>query len=229
MAALGDRQKNYSLIENQCSICKKPSNLLLPVYANHVYEHLTSSTSFAKESKEGIIANLMDQLINHQKDQKSLGWWRDPKCYSKHSLAYLDLENESLSQVQGKLMQFIDYFQRNVRECLNVAVLRENSFEEQISDALCEFLRYSEVIGLVAAVKSFASVYHSIYVTLRLKVINEAERYKLTPEIIENSLPGTLTYLLAAVFESCSDPDQFKLLDLNSIMCRAISLTVGYT
>lgn len=227
MAAAGDRQKNYASIEYQCSICRKPSNLLLPLYASQVFEHLNSSTSFTKDiPKDDLLKSFIYQLNLREKDPLALGWWRNPTCYSKHSLAHLDLESEALSQVQAKLMQYMDYYYQNTRACLNIVVIREHSFEEQITDSLCELLRYTEVIGLVPAVKSFGCVYHSLYTTLRLRIINEAERYKDTPGIIEHCSPSQLYFLLKTFLKSCQDPAQFKDLDLNSIMCRLLSLTV---
>lgn len=222
----GDRGRNFNSLELMCPICKKPSNVQLPVYEQSMIDLLSKSSTPLEVSDADFLAKLINELADTIEHTNRQGWWRDTTCYKKHSLARFELQSDHIQLTRDRIYAFIrESFVAN-EKVLNKINPSTRTGVEEMADALVEILRYSELYGFVPTIQNFGQVYSSLYMTFRLMIITEAEKHKDKPELIETRVfSSMLGCLLAVVFKELETEDFLKI-DLNALYCRAAVLIV---
>jgi hypothetical protein len=224
----GDKSKNFKQMELMCPICKRPSNVQLPVYESSVIDLLSNAQKKSDTRESDFLATLTKELCLTLEDHMRQGWWRDTSCYNKRSLAQFELQSDHIQLTNQKIYDFIKDNMMAREVILDEVNMTNRTSVEELADTMTDILRYTEVYGFVPTIQSFGQVYNSLYVTLRLIIITEAESLASKPELIGSIIfSKMLAHLLAVLFSGVESED-FEKIDLNSLFSRAAILSVNF-
>ena len=224
----GDKSKNYSTLELMCPICKKPSNVQLPIYESSIVELINNSQKKAEIAEQEYMPAFIGEITRVLRDNMQLGWWRDTRCYSKRTLAQFELQSDHIQSTNDKIYEFMRDHSTAREKVLNKINFTNHSVLEEMADAIADMLRYSEIYGFVPTIQSFGKVYNSLYLSLRLCIITESEKLNLKPECINTWVFSSMMGHLLAILFSSLETENFVQLDLNALFCRAAVLAVGF-
>lgn len=145
-----------------CPLCKKPSNLFLPVYSKDVYVALQSPHIFSKNFSLPAFVALLESGSH---DLSSLaGLSREAKDTIARQRGLV--ENLANQAVSDEIL-----FDDNMKEAVDGYDGQVGRFHKLIAGGIAQLLRYTDVYSLANAIKSYSEIYHNLYISLRLMLL----------------------------------------------------------
>jgi hypothetical protein len=199
----GTTEKNYNLGEGACSICKKPINLLVPVFCSAVNEELAKTTPESDNKDLYSLDNFL-KAIQQNLESQAPNPYLSQQQYSQESVAKLSAEVACLPGSLFKLLPSLIFKQSNkdkypdtFADSGKMAMILINMFKT--------IMHLSDSRGFGHTATSFAQVYSNLYLALRLltnTLLAEVEPSENTKNYFK-----TVNREIGYCFSRCFDQD----------------------
>lgn len=226
--------------ETACPLCKRPSNLQMPIFRKDVFEALnTIQPKFAQ-----IVANLnLHHFIDFLKSAISLDTDKlDPlyfssSTYSEDAIKVFQEErgyvNDTSSKYFTNFLMYLDNFKSVFEKSPN----RNPEYDVLAAKSISGNLKYIELFGLANCVKEYSLVLHNLYLLMRqFALTNQMEReiqknspdQKGVPEPGSKHLQGNLSTRILSKLLKCNENNaNFIYLDLEKAYSMLIAESVS--
>ena len=176
-AVYGDREADYEQFERVCPLCKAPSNLLMPVFTETVYQTLKENKPkpedkdlFTIDHIALIMPNTAESLPESLQRNSTIF---TKECYSKVSLDILAGENISLINFSNSVETFTSSVEQAWQDQVEMDTFKLRSKPAEI--ILAYIFSMSRMVGLPNAVKNYGSVGHNLYLLFRLETLKKGQ------------------------------------------------------
>lgn len=212
--------KVYLEGELPCFLCKKPSNLAIPIFPVQIFKTFWKDNSKPAESKiDDILADIHD-IVTTENLEESTIFWTGEKL-DESTIATLAPELEAADLMVSKVMVNNTLFRDMKENASKIKISESDSVEWLLMNSFIEVLLYSNLYGLANSTANFSLSYHNISMALKLMIVREYSD-KLTTDT-KNRILDSLSVIghslaLTRDFES----DVFMNADLEISFCKSI-------
>lgn len=222
--------KVYLEGEVGCPVCKRPSNLPIPVFPQQIYQKFfkTSDNSEKKCLIKDMAADILNVALQNKSEAANIYWKK--KDLSEEDEKSIENELIAVDQLFTKIMVNNTIY-NDIKEKATKKSSMSPSVEDALLNSFIEYLLYSNLYGLVNSVSSFASTYHNLHLALKLAILrdlgSDASRTDLVTRF--SSYVQETGVALFAAKHGRSTPDgmsAFANVDLEVTYCKALVYTV---
>lgn len=212
--------KVYLEGELPCFLCKKPSNLPIPIFPKQVYETLWRENSENLEiTLESVLSDL-EKLLASENFEESSVFFAGEKL-SEASITSMSAELEASDQLVSKAMVNNTLFKDMKDNASKLTFTDPAPVEWLILNSFIEVLLYSSLYGLANSAANFSMSYHNINLALKLMLTREHS------EKLGSETKTRILYSLSVIGQSLStirdlNSEEFLNCDLERIFCRAL-------
>lgn len=143
-----------------CPLCRKPSNLFLPVYSRSVFSALhplqpstVDLASFVAGLESGSAA------------------WSSMDVYAKDAKEVIRQQRGLVETLANQAVSNEILFEDNAKEAGVGYEQGVGRFHKLIARGIAQLLRYTEINSLANNIKSYSEIYHNLYISFRLMLL----------------------------------------------------------
>lgn len=182
----GDQtHKVYNDSEVPCPLCKKPSNLPLPIFPKSTTDALAAIKAPSDASVKSFLQGLLES-IRSATISSFLSSNKPTNLQEINTRLASDREasNELFSKIISNEVLFHDLLETAIPS------QKENNIEVEkiLLRSTAEMLLYSNLYGLANSVTGFSITYHNLFLALRIKLLKEFEE-EPSSDFINRILP----------------------------------------
>ncbi len=219
--------------EFSCPLCKAMSNIMVPVYPNLVRQHFLQTSKDEGVHKSEL---KMSDLISHVKQSHSTETGRfDSALYFQTSRdSSYDQESMSLFAREDKTRQTVIFPLQNANNLFYEMLTNERresqmTWEHDMFSTVQALLELCDLYGLASSIKSYAKVYHSLYMAYRINSVVTLSDTAAPPNTTFNILGEKLVTIWPFVEELIRSDSKLMEVNLCSVYSYLITTMVRYS
>lgn len=209
LAVMGERQRGYSPIEYCCAVCKRPFNVLLPMYPRPLMEGMMRPKTPGK-TPTITLEKIVKALIDLDLDNIEVCPLFSNKCIPPEDTSVYDQCIADLMKLGLSMIAHMAYLQEE--DLLPYS--QDPPFTDIMSLCIAEYIRHSLHTGWASRVNFTVLPYVSLYQTIRLGnvLFNKTESWHKKDSTLFQRLMANMAVLMTP----SSDP-VFQRLDLHTL------------